>query len=292
MPSSYDLGLIPRYEYLSRVSLNGHRRQKSLDKNPPVSKSQLPCIGSESSVDEDPARVSGNFGPNKDLGLMVTDSLSPSISDVALLTSPNTQLSPVPISDVNDSSHSDLKSKRPCSEYFWTEGGPLDGVQNISCSCSSLNIALGLFAFAEYGMAEAEIQCGANQNAKEKLISFHFVATCPDHCIDTTPTISSMAMQDQSNLDTGTDVHYSDGGISNVLGSKQEPSRCAKSRQTSKPEWDDGRLGDENTNLKAGSIPTYNEKASKSSTKKSKGKKGKVVLNVMVLEICPSFYDC
>ncbi|GMH14575.1 hypothetical protein Nepgr_016416 [Nepenthes gracilis] len=67
--------------------------------------------GSKSFVDEDPARVSGDFGPNKDLDLMATDSLSPSISDAALLTSPNTQLSPVPISDVNDSSHSNLKSK-------------------------------------------------------------------------------------------------------------------------------------------------------------------------------------
>ncbi|GMH06034.1 hypothetical protein Nepgr_007874 [Nepenthes gracilis] len=98
--------------------------------------------------------------------------------------------------------------------------------QFLICSCSSLNIALGLFAFAEYGMAGVY------------------------HCIDTTPTISSKAMQDQSNLDTGTDVHYSDGGIGNVLGSKQEPSRFSKSRQTSRPEWDDGRLRDENTNLK------------------------------------------
>ncbi|GMH30442.1 hypothetical protein Nepgr_032285 [Nepenthes gracilis] len=103
MPPSYDPGLIPPCEYLPGVSLNGHGRQKTLDKTPPVSKSQLPCIGSESSVDEDPARVSSDSGPNKDLGLMATNSLSPSISDAALLTSPNTQLSSVPISNVNDS---------------------------------------------------------------------------------------------------------------------------------------------------------------------------------------------
>ncbi|GMH02016.1 hypothetical protein Nepgr_003855 [Nepenthes gracilis] len=111
MPPSNDPGLIPPCEYLSAVSLKGHRGQKTLDKNLPVSKSKVSCIGSESSVDEDPARVSGDLGPHKDLGLMATDSLSPSISDTALLTNLNTQLSPIPISKVNDSSHSDLKSK-------------------------------------------------------------------------------------------------------------------------------------------------------------------------------------
>ncbi|GMH11600.1 hypothetical protein Nepgr_013441 [Nepenthes gracilis] len=55
MPPSYEPGLIPPCEYLSGVSLNGHGRQKTPDKNPPVSKSQLPCIGYESSVDEDPS---------------------------------------------------------------------------------------------------------------------------------------------------------------------------------------------------------------------------------------------
>ncbi|GMH27845.1 hypothetical protein Nepgr_029688 [Nepenthes gracilis] len=88
-----------------------------------VVKQDLPG-GSESSVDKDPDRVSGDFGPNKDLGPMATDSLSPSISDAALLTSPNTQLSPVPISDVIDSSHSDLKSKSRSREKCWNAEAP------------------------------------------------------------------------------------------------------------------------------------------------------------------------
>ncbi|GMH00997.1 hypothetical protein Nepgr_002836 [Nepenthes gracilis] len=36
----------------------------------------------------------------------------------------------------------------------------------------------------------ADVQRGENQNADEKLIPFHSVATCPDHFIDTAPSDS------------------------------------------------------------------------------------------------------